>query len=404
MNLVGYQLFCQLIWVAVTRGQDWGQAEETKAEGVVDWGQPQLEEAKAIAIGLPQQNLVVVPAPPNPPPGCTCVAASLCDPAGVNTFGEGSIDPRALCVAGSVCCSLLLTSTTTTTKATTTTTTTPATAAPLSGCGQVNPLGVTLTSTRIVSVNSTATTLFGEFPWMVAILEKTDTGSRYVCGGSLLQASVVLTAAHCVQNKVASNLIVRLGEWDVATTTEPYPFQEISVSSSLLHPNYYPDALFNDVALLGLSAPADLTRPNIGLSCLPTLPTATATYNLSNCVTIGWGKNAFNSPGLSTVLKMTTIPIVGDTDCQASLQATRLGPTFRLHDSFVCAGKAGSDACTGDGGGPLMCPLAQQPNKMPQVGVVSWGIGCGGPAPGVYADLTQLGTWVQANMPLVTAG
>ncbi len=32
------------------------------------------------------------------------------------------------------------------------------------------------------------------------------------------------------------------------------------MSSSLLHPNYYPEALFNDVALLGLSAPADLAR------------------------------------------------------------------------------------------------------------------------------------------------
>jgi hypothetical protein len=69
-------------------------------------------------------------------------------------------------------------------------------------------------------------------------------------------------------------------------------------------------------------------RPNIGLSCLPNVTALTsANYNLNNCVTIGtvnnnfnnfsftyektyiflcsgWGKNAFNNPGLSTVLKM----------------------------------------------------------------------------------------------------
>ena len=32
------------------------------------------------------------------------------------------------------------------------------------------------------------------------------------------------------------------------------------MKSSLLHPSYYPDTLFNDVALLGLAAPADLSR------------------------------------------------------------------------------------------------------------------------------------------------
>jgi len=40
-----------------------------------------------------QLSIVVLPVP-NIPTSCKCVAASLCDPKGVNTFGEGSIDPR----------------------------------------------------------------------------------------------------------------------------------------------------------------------------------------------------------------------------------------------------------------------------------------------------------------------
>ena len=33
-------------------------------------------------------------------------------------------------------------------------------------------------------------------------------------------------------------------------------------------------------------------------------------------------------------------------------------------------GQTGSDACTGDGGGPLLCPLSSDPAKLVQAGIV----------------------------------
>jgi hypothetical protein len=36
------------------------------------------------------------------------------------------------------------------------------------------------------------------------------------------------------------------------------------------------------------------------------------------------------------------VPMVAFADCQTSLQGTRLTSTFRLHSSFICAGKVRS--------------------------------------------------------------
>jgi kallikrein len=46
------------------------------------------------------------------------------------------------------------------------------------------------------------------------------------------------------------------------------------------------------------------------------------------------------------ILKKVELPVVPNTRCQNALRRTRLGPHFKLHDSFVCAGgEAGRDTC-----------------------------------------------------------
>lgn len=82
------------------------------------------------------------------------------------------------------------------TAAVTTTTTTPKPVPYTSRCGTHNANGI---GVRIQNDPYYATTQFGEWPHMCAILEDKDDKNLYVCGGSLIAPDVVLTAAHCVE-------------------------------------------------------------------------------------------------------------------------------------------------------------------------------------------------------------
>ena len=59
--------------------------------------------------------------------------------------------------------------------------------------------------------------------------------------------------------------------------------------------------------------------------------------------------------------------VLDNNTCQSKLRLAKkpnrnsslLGPAFKLHPSFLCAGGGeDQDTCTGDGGSPLVCPSA----------------------------------------------
>eukprot|EP00095_Tigriopus_kingsejongensis_P012721 maker-scaffold43_size480169-snap-gene-1.16 protein:Tk12721 transcript:maker-scaffold43_size480169-snap-gene-1.16-mRNA-1 annotation:"hypothetical protein D910_11170" len=229
---------------------------------------------------------------------------------------------------------------------------------------------------------------FGEWPHICAIYWM-DNGQKFLCGGSLIAPGIALTAAHCVVAFRAEDLLVRCGDGNLQEAREPMDFQEQSVKSLSFHPRYNVNNLEYDFAVIQLSADFTMAT-NVGTICLPADPEDNQ-YLEKSCFASGWGKDTLEEQGIfQPTLKHVSLPLVSNRDCQDMLrQSQRLSDTFNLHQSFICAGGLkGEDTCKGDGGGPLVCPSTVLNGQYVQVGITSWGVGCGDEnVPGAYAFL-----------------
>ncbi|KDR12650.1 Serine proteinase stubble [Zootermopsis nevadensis] len=235
-----------------------------------------------------------------------------------------------------------------------------------------------------------------EWPWHAAVLEKPD--DLYVCGASLLDESWVLTAAHCVDDYVSTRgeaLKVRLGEHDVTSTQELLRHEEYDVASVVLYPGFDNATLAHDIALIHLRHPAK-QRPNIDVVCLPkqgsNFPDTTAEIQAhTSCVITGWGRRSETSEH-SVILKEVKVPLWQNSACERALRQ-QFGSSYSLPNTSICAGAKDRDACDGDGGGPLVC---EQSGQWYQVGIVSFGIGCGRRnTPGVYTRVSMYEQWIK---------
>ncbi|XP_050420347.1 phenoloxidase-activating factor 2-like [Adelges cooleyi] len=280
-------------------------------------------------------------------------------------------------------------------------------------CGTWNRGGIGF---RVVNtVNSESQ--YAEYPSMVAIFREdrsNSAGNRlfYHCGGSLIKPNVVLTTAHCVIQKDPSTIVVRAGEWDLQTEKEIFMHQDRRASRIVTHNEYYAGGLHNDVALIFIEDPFVL-QETVKTICLPQ---QNQQFDLALCFSSGWGKEVTTnnytisrrtSEGVThevghynvSILKKVELPIVPRDICENTLRGTRLGPRFRLHESFICAGgEEGKDTCKGDGGSPLMCP-SDDPDILIQAGIVAWGIGCGlHQIPAVYVNVAQFRNWIDTEI------
>ena len=80
----------------------------------------------------------------------------------------------------------------------------------------------------------------------------------------------VVTAGHCVKNKLLNSISVTLGEYHLKSSREPLPSQTYRVIFATVHPKFQfsPAADRFDVAVLRLDRPVRYA-PHIAPICLP---------------------------------------------------------------------------------------------------------------------------------------
>lgn len=264
-------------------------------------------------------------------------------------------------------------------RATNTSTTQPSRAkkfgAALAGLAIVGATVVTGTGTAGAIVNGTEATTT---PWQVSL----QSGGEHFCGGSIINATTIVTAAHCLEGETARDMTIRAGVLDRTDSGG----QDRPVAELISHPQYERTEL-GDIAIVRLAEPL-----NLGGSVQAIAPaTADDVANATTATVTGWGAVSEDGDDSSTLLS-ATVPLVSDSACQVQLGIDAAAE--------LCAGGTGTDSCYGDSGGPLVITTEDGPRL---AGVVSWGDECGGATPGVYADVPTYTNFIATGQASTTS-
>ena len=259
------------------------------------------------------------------------------------------------------------------------------------------------------SIVGGASTSIARFPFQVALYDPHagQPAVGFFCGGVIVDATHVITAAHCIDTGAHGQLsppdeIEVLAGSTNLTPTEPGSVRD-PVAAVSADPGYNPATNNLDVGLLTLARPLwSGPTPSIdGVDRIAPLPVdaeqATAvTENQAEqpiaATVSGWGDvdpAPTEGPSYPNTLQSVQVPLVNETLCgedYAGIEQT-------ITPSMICAGggRPRTDSCYGDSGGPLVVDRdtpADPPSDYVLVGLVDFGNGCAQPGyPGVYTRI-----------------
>ncbi|XP_039553314.1 granzyme B(G,H)-like, partial [Passer montanus] len=148
-------------------------------------------------------------------------------------------------------------------------------------------------------------------PYMAHLEIKNNSQTGY-CGGFLIRPDAVLSAAHCVDIEGTVRVTVILGAHDV--TSREQSQQKIRVGQWVIHPEYSPDDLKNDIVLLKLKT---LAKINDNVQCISIARRNEHLREGALCRVSGWGLTSDKGNG-SNVLREVKLQVQKEKICQQS--------------------------------------------------------------------------------------
>ncbi|CAF0715471.1 unnamed protein product [Adineta steineri] len=224
--------------------------------------------------------------------------------------------------------------------------------------------------------------------WVVSIHVR----NKLHCAGSILSNSWILTAAHCFSysNNLGNNILQIDPSYVTIHAGSNNRFEEKqirNVAKIILHPHFDEFNFNNDIALIQLSSPFDMTDITLGHICLPTLSLYEYPPINSSVVAIGWGRLWQNGPE-SLTLQQVILKII-------DYNKSTCYPLIYDRKNQFCAGVDNSkkDTCQGDSGGPLL--IFTSSKQWVIAGLTSFGYGCAHPLySGVYTRIITYLDWI----------